>query len=246
MTPGKEAPPPPGPKRLYTLAEAAPLDGGYTVRLDTRLVRTPNRAKLIVPTLALAEGLAAEWARQGEFVSPLTMPLNRMAHTAIDLIAVNHDGLVAELATYAGTDLLCYRAESPRDLVRRQADAWQPWLDWAAEIYGARLIVTEGVIAVRQSDEALDRLKQAVRAHDHFQLAALQLAVNTAGSLILGLALSRGALSADSAAAIAEVDDAYQIERWGDDHQAKAKRERAHRDIKAADQFFRALENKGN
>jgi chaperone required for assembly of F1-ATPase len=149
---------------------------------------------------------------------------------------------VAELATYAGTDLLCYRAESPADLVRLQAEAWQPWLDWAAEVHGARLVVTEGVIAARQPPEALDKLKSAVRAHDHFRLAALQQAVTITGSLVLGLAMSRGALDADEASRVSEVDDAYQIKRWGDDPQARAGRERARRDLAAAFRFFRALD----
>jgi chaperone required for assembly of F1-ATPase len=232
---------PAGPKRLYKIAQASAMEDGFTVRLDDRPVRTPARAKLIVPTLALAQGLADEWNEQGEHVIPQIMPLNRMAQSAIDLISKNLDGVTADLATYAGTDLLCYRAETPADLVRRQAETWQPWLDWAAEVYGARLVVTEGVIAVRQSQVALDRMKAAVRAYDHFRLAALQQAVTITGSLVLGLALARGALDAEVASRAAELDESYQIDRWGDDPEAANRRTRARRDLAAADRFFRAL-----
>lgn len=231
----------PGLKRVYAEASAAPLDGGFTVRLDQRPVRTPARRKLIVPTLALAEGLAAEWAAQGEVVRPADMPLNRMAQSAIDLIAANRDGVVSEIATYGGTDMLCYRADQPRDLVQRQDQAWGPWIEWSAEVFGARLTVTEGVIAARQPPEALERLKQAVRLHDPFGLAALQMAVTLTGSLVLGLALSRGALAVEEAIRLAELDEMFQVERWGDDDEARRRRERNRRDLAAANRFFRLL-----
>ena len=232
----------PGPKRIYMRAEASPLDGGFTVRLDDRLVRTPGRAKLVVPTLALAQVLAGEWAEQGAHINPLTMPINQMAQSAIDLVSANLAGVQSELSTYAGTDLLCYRAEAPVSLAERQHRAWQPWLDWAAEVFGARLVTTDGIIAIRQDQHALDRLKSAVKAFDHFRLAGLQRAVTLSGSLVLGLALARGALDGEQVCDLAEIDDKYQIERWGDDVKLAADRARRRRDLVAAGRYFRALD----
>jgi chaperone required for assembly of F1-ATPase len=231
-----------GPKRIYTRAEASALDGGFTVRLDDRLVRTPGRAKLLVPTLALAQALAEEWAEQGAYINPQTMPINQMAQSAIDLVSANLPGVQSELSTYAGTDLLCYRAEAPASLAERQHQAWQPWLDWAAEVFGARLATTDGVIAIRQDPQALDRLKAAVKMFDHFRLAALQRAVTVSGSLVLGLALARGALDGEQTCDLAEIDEKYQIERWGDDVKLAAERARRRRDLVAADRYFRSID----
>jgi chaperone required for assembly of F1-ATPase len=235
-----------GPKRLYQRAEACALDGGFTVRLDDRPVRTPGRAKLVVPTLALAQALAQEWADQGTHINPPAMPINQMAQSAIDLVSANLAGVQSELSTYAGTDLLCYRVETPVSLAERQHQAWQPWLDWAAEVYGARLAVTDGIIAIRQDPVALDRLKLAVKGFDHFRLAALQRAVTVSGSLILGLALARGALDGEQVCDLAEIDDKYQIERWGDDIKLAAERDRRRRDLIAAGRYFRSIDQTSN
>ena len=153
-------------RRFWKEAAIREAEGGWEIALDGRSLRTPNKQPLILPTAALAEAIAAEWDAQEDLVTPQTMPLTRAANSAIEKVTPQRNEVVAMLADYGGTDLLCYRAEAPAELVARQAAAWDPLLDWSAETFGARLIDTVGVIPVAQDPAALARLRAALEALD--------------------------------------------------------------------------------
>lgn len=207
-------------RRFWTSASAVPVEGGFTVHLDARPVRTPLKASLVVPTLALAKAIAAEWDAQDGKVNPETMPFTRTANSAIDKVAPQIDEVAAMLAAYGGSDLLCYRAEGPEDLVQRQAEAWDPILIWALEALGADLLVTEGVMHVEQPAEALMRLHQRVAALTPFQLAAFHDLVAISGSLVLALAVTGGRVTAEEAWRLSRIDEDWQISLWGEDEEA--------------------------
>lgn len=207
-------------KRFWTEVSVVETPGGFGVRLDDRVLRTPAKAELVVPTRALAEGIAAEWrAIEGE-IRPDALPFTRSANVAVDRIATDPGPLVAHLAGYGETDLLCYRAEGPVGLQARQAAAWDPPLAWAAADLGALLAVTEGVAHRAQDPSSLAVLREAVAAHDPFALAALSELVTLTGSLVLGLAVARGALGAPEAWAASRLDETWQEEQWGVDDEA--------------------------
>lgn len=232
----------PAAKRFYKHAGAAPGEDGVFVELDGRPVKTPLGNVLLLPTARLAEAVAAEWEAQKDDVLPATMPLTQLAVTALDRMMANRDEVVTALAAYGGSDLLCYRAESPDDLVRRQAAAWQPLLDWVNDAYGVSLTVTTGILPVDQPRAALAALREAVAKLDDFQLAVLGLVVPLSGSLVLGLALLAGRLDAVGVSAAAFVDEIYQAERWGEDAEALAKRRAVEADIAAAAEFLARMQ----
>lgn len=207
-------------KRFWTAASAIPVDGGFTVHLDARPVRTPLKAPLVVPTLALAEAIAAEWQAQDGKVNPGTMPFTRTANSAIDKVAPQMDEVAAMLAAYGGSDLLCYRAEGPPDLVARQAEGWDPILIWALEALGADLVVTAGVIHVEQPKESVLRLHERVAGMTAFQLAAFHDLVAISGSLVLALAVTDGRVTAEAAWSLSRIDEDWQISLWGEDEEA--------------------------
>lgn len=223
------------PKRFWTEVHVAETPGGFGVRLDARILRTPAKAELVVPTRALAEAIAAEWrAVEGE-IRPEALPFTRAANVAVDRIAADPGPLVAHLASYGETDLLCYRAEAPVGLRARQAAAWDPALAWAARDLGAPLAVTEGVAHRAQDPASLAALHAAVGAHDAFALTALSELVTLSGSLVLGLAVARGALGAPEAWAAARLDETWQEEQWGvDDEAAEMARIRENDFLRAA------------
>ena len=208
------------PRRFWTEARAVPLDGGFTVHLDARPVRTPLKAPLVVPTLALAQAIAAEWQAQTGKVNPETMPFTRTANSAIDKVAPQRDAVAAMLAEYGGSDLLCYRAEGPDDLTLRQAAAWDPVLHWAKDALGAPLIATVGVMHVDQPADSLLRLRDAVDALDPFRLSAFHDLVAISGSLVLALAVTRHSLTAEAAWDLSRIDENWQIALWGEDEEA--------------------------
>ncbi len=234
-----------GIKRFYKEAKpvelAEPAAGGHGVVLDGRAIKTPAKAAVVLPKRALAAAVAEEWAAQGEQVVPASMPLTSLVCTAIDVVAPRHDEVAAELAGYGETDLICYRAGEPAELVSRQTASWQPLADWAAQELDAPLAVTSGLRAVPQPAPTLAALKRAVAAHGDFELTALASAVQAAGSLIVGLALSRGRLSAEAAFEAAELDATYQMELWGEDEEALQRRAAIRADMAAAERMFELL-----
>lgn len=223
-------------KRFFKTASVGEMAGGYTVMLDGKPMRTPAKAPLAVRSKNLAEAIAAEWQAQGETIKPAALPLTRLAGTAIDLVAPRRETIVAEIAKYAATDLICYRAEAPPELAARQHRAWQPHLDWAGTRY-APLTVTAGITPVTQAPESLAIYYRAVTAYDDMSLTALHLATTTLGSLVLALALIEGRIAADEAFAAAELDQSFQIERWGEDAEAMARRVAVRDDIGVAARF---------
>lgn len=207
-------------KRFWTAAEALACDGGFAVLLDGRAVKTPAKAALVVPTLAMAQAIAAEWDAQTGEVRPATMPVTRAANSAIDKIIPQRDEVVEIIAAYGQSDLLCYRAIGPAALVERQAAGWDPVLHWAAEALGARLGATAGVMHVAQPPEALARLTARVAGMTEFQLAGLHDLVAISGSLVLALAVTEMRLTPEEAWALSRIDENWQIEQWGADEEA--------------------------
>ena len=210
-------------KRFYQDAAVVAGESGFEIHLDGRPVRTPAREPLALPTHRLAEAVAEEWRAQGDVVDPRSMPFTGLANGAIDQIAPNRESFAAGIARYAESDLLCYRAEGPTELVAREAAAWDPLLDWAMARYDVAFRVTQGIIPVAQPDETLARLTAVVTAFDPFTLAGLSTLVTLSGSLVCGLAVVEGGHDADLIWTAAEIDEAWEVEQWGEDKEAAAR-----------------------
>lgn len=210
-------------KRFYQDAAVVAGESGFEIHLDGRPVRTPAREPLALPTHRLAEAVAEEWRAQGDVVDPRSMPFTGLANGAIDQIAPNRESFAAGIARYAESDLLCYRAEGPTELVVRESAAWDPLLEWAMARYDVAFRVTQGIIPVAQPDETLARLTGVVTAFDSFTLAGLSTLVTLSGSLVCGLAVVEGGHDADLIWTAAEIDEAWEVEQWGEDKEAAAR-----------------------
>jgi len=230
-------------RRFWDQAAIGAVEGGFGVLLDGRPVRTPGKALLALPTEPLAAAVAAEWADQGEIIQPHRMPFTRAANSAIEKVAPQPQAVADALADYADSDVTCYRAERPAELVAWQDAAWDPLLDWCDATYGARLIPVQGVMHRPQSPAALARLRQAVRGHGPFELTALSDLVGLSGSLVIGLAAAETAQPVDSLWTASRIDEIWQAEQWGEDAaatQAAAEKARA---FVSAWRFFRLTRN---
>lgn len=210
------------PRRFWTDVHVKPAEGGHAIHLDERQVRTPYRSLLVAPTPVLAEAVADEWRAQGERVDPSSMPYTRALNSAIDKVAPAPGPVADMLAGYAETDLLCYRATHPTELIERQAAVWDPYLDWAADTHGARLKPVFGVMPESQDPEALAALSQVVHDCDAYELTSLHEVVTLTGSLVLGLAGLAGRADAMELWAAARLDETWQAEQWGADDEAEA------------------------
>ncbi len=222
-------------RRFY---KAVSVTDDLGVALDGRAVKTPAKAPLILPTRALAEAVAAEWDMQGEKIDAASMILTKLANTAIDRISAHREAIVRDIAGYANSDLVCYRADQPEDLAHRQAVAWDPVVDWARTALDAPFTVTSGVIHKAQPPEALHAHETAVRALSDFELAAYHTIMTLTGSALLAMMLARGVIIPEAAWIAVHVDEDFQIEQWGQDEEAQARRAARYGEFMACCRFL--------
>jgi chaperone required for assembly of F1-ATPase len=228
-------------RRFYRDVTIAPCEHGHGVLLDRRPLRTPAKHLLAAPTAALAEAIAAEWQEQAETIRPEQMPLTRLASTAIDRMPAERQAAIDEVVAYVDTDLVCYRAAEPFELVQRQRQTWQPMLDWLAVSYGIKLAVTTSLLPLTQPAAARARLRAAVEDLSVWPLVGLHMATTALGSLVLGLNLLHGRIDADAALAASLLDELFEIERWGSDLEAERRHDALRRDVRGAARFLRLL-----
>jgi len=228
-------------KRFWKETRIAEQPQGHAIELDGRPVRTPGRALLAVPTLALALAIAGEWDAVADTIDPRAMPLTGLANAAIDPIAADPASFAADLARYGESDLLCYRAEGPAPLVARQHQIWDPALDWAQTRYDIRFALVTGIMHRPQPAATLARLRDVMAAYGPFVLAGLSPVVTITGSLVLALALAEGAMGADKAWDAAHLDETWQAEQWGEDELAIGARDARRRDFDAGVRFLALL-----
>jgi chaperone required for assembly of F1-ATPase len=228
-------------KRVYSQVATRPIDGVWGIFLDGRRLRTPAKRELNVPSQGLADAIATEWGAKETDIHPERMPLTRLAATALDRTSVQRDNVISEIANYASTDLVCYRAEQPPALAARQHATWQPLIDWAAGRYDAGLTVTTGIVPQPQSPASLRAFAAVVASFDDFRLTALQALTAACGSLVIALALAEGRVDADAAFAASQLDETFQIEAWGEDAEATKRRTLLAEDIRAAARFLDLL-----
>jgi len=232
----------PTAKRFYERASVERDAEGFSVRLDGKGVKTPGGRPVVLPTEAAARLVADEFAAQGERIEPLTMPVTRLVNTAIDGVAADPQAVLEDIMRFSSSDLVCYRAEGPDALVARQAEAWDPVIDWARSALGARFFLAEGVMHVEQPREAIGAVGLHLRQrYDAFRLAALHVITSITGSALLALALEAGEVAPEAAWDAAHVDEDWNIEHWGLDAEAAERRAARKRDMMGAAALIEAL-----
>ncbi|HEY6916551.1 MAG TPA: ATP12 family protein [Allosphingosinicella sp.] len=228
-------------KRFYKDVTVEEQAGDHAVHLDGRPIRTPARAPLILPTKALARAIAGEWEAQAEEVDPRSMPLTGLANAAIDRVSQDRAAFAEGLSRYGEGDLLCYRAEGPDSLVSRQGAIWDPLLEWGRSRFDVDFTLVRGIMHSPQPASTLERLAGAVASRNAFELAGLSPLVTISGSLLIALALAEDAIDLDTAWTAATLDEAWQVEQWGEDAEAKAALDARRRDFAAAHRFLTLL-----
>jgi len=228
-------------RRFYKAATVVGAKAPFAVHLDDKPLHTPLKAALELPERGLAEAVAAEWQAQDRAIDPFTMPLTRLANTAIDRVGANPSRFVEAIVKFAESDLVCYRASEPQRLSERQAAAWDPVLAWAKREFGARFETTAGIVFRNQPSESLQAARSALAGRSSFELAAIHNMTTLTGSALLALMVAAQSLSGEEAWAVAHVDEDWQVEHWGVDAEAKARRGARRREFDAAATFLALL-----
>lgn len=229
------------PRRFYKAVTTSPLDDGHAVLLDGRTPRSPGGKRLVVPTPVLADLVASEWDAQAEVIRLAEMPATRLAYTALEKIGPRREAVAAEVARYANSDVLCYWAEAPRELVRLQGERWAPLLAWAQDELGLRFQKAHGIVHQAQPSETVKAVEALGAQLDDFALAGLAHATPLYGSAVLGLALQRGRLDGEAAFDLSRLDEAYQETLWGVDEEAAAGTARLRAEAIMLGRWFAAL-----
>ncbi len=230
------------PRRFYSNVSVKESEGGYAILLDGRGARTPGRNRLALPTRAAAACLAAEWQAQADVVDPARMHATRIANTAIDSFEGRIAGIQEDIAAYAASDLVCYRAGEPEGLVAMQDRFWNPVLDWAYAALGARFILAEGIVHQPQPEPALLAVRQAVgEIHQPVALAALHVLTTMSGSCLIALMAGSGKLSGEDAWRAATADEEWNASLWGWDGEAERRHAKRREEFLAAHALYRAV-----
>lgn len=219
-------------KRFYKEVTFEKDSEGFRVKLDGRQLKTPGKRSLLLPTESLAQSIANEWDAQEEQIAPITMPMMALVSTAIDRIGTLREGVMDQIAKYGETDLICYWTDAPEDLAVRQAKTWTPFLEWTQEKYGIELKTQTGIMHVAQPEGTYDAFLNVINAYNDWELAALSSATHCTGSIVIALALLEQHIDAQQAFDASQVDETYQIELWGEDWEAKDRREVILADLK--------------
>ena len=228
------------PKRFWKNVEVVSAEGGFTVTLDERSVRTPGKALLAVPTEEMARHIADEWEAQTEKVDPRTMPWTRSANSALDKLSVQRREVEDHLIGYAGTDLVCYRAEQPQRLVERQRAGWDPILSYLEETFAVRLKTTSGVMPVSQDADTLAVLRNVMSSMSDFAITGFHDIVTLSGSYLIAVAVAREEIDPLAGWALSRIDEDWQIEQWGRDEEADAQAETKREAFLHATRFFKS------
>lgn len=225
-------------KRFYNRVTAEEEGGGYSVFLDGRVIKTPAKAHLRLPTRALAEAIAGEWDAQSEKIDPANMPLMQAAATVIDRVTPQREKVIDEIASYGGTDLVCYRASHPPSLVEKQSAAWDPMLAWINKRHQVSLHVVEGIMHIQQPEESLAKMRALVSGQQDMTLAPLYNMTSLCGSLVIALAVLDGRITAEDAFEISEIDETHTMEFWGSDAEAVKRRKNNKESLAASARFL--------
>jgi len=225
-------------KRFYKTVDVAADGAGFVILLDNRHLKSPAKRPLVLPTRALADAIAAEWAAQKKYIKATTMPLMALAATAVDRISEMRAGVEDQICQYGETDLICYHTNDPADLAARQIKAWGPYLEWMRDTYNAPLETQIGVLHKPQPAESLTILAGIIRDLSIWELAALSSATHCTGSIVLGLALITGKATAEQIFEDSQVDETYQIEQWGEDYETADRRAALKIDLAAVERWM--------
>jgi chaperone required for assembly of F1-ATPase len=230
-------------KRLFKDVVVASTGDSFSISLDDRLLRTPNSENYDLPTSSLAAEIAAEWQAQETEINLKSMPLTLIAGTAVDRVAPMLEEIVEEVIRYATTDLLCYRASEPAELVAKQTATWQPILDWASDNLGVSLKVTEGVVPIEQDSELTEALRARLAVYDHFKVAATHILTGALGSIFLALAVVENHIDVEQALETSQLDEIFQAGKWGTDNEAAERREAVRAEAVEAVRFLTLLQS---
>ena len=225
-------------KRFWKNAHVVSSETGYLIKLDDKILKTPAKKQMLLPTEALAKKVASEWDEQVEEIDPTTMPFTKSSNAALDKVSEQFEEVTSLLGEYGDTDLLYYRADSPPELQKRQKTGWDPIVNWAETTFKVQINCGTGIVYIAQNEKLISEIHIKINNLSIFELTAFYDMVSITGSLILGLAIINGRLSAEEAYQLSRIDEQWQLEQWGEDEEAQVASNQKNIAILHSEEFF--------
>lgn len=216
----------------------------WQIYLDDIPLRTPAKRDFTLPNPALAESIAAEWQHQGEVILPHTMPHSQLAFTWLDKLAdaQSRTAVIRHLLGYAHSDLVCHRDTAKSDLRRRQDEVWDSLLGHLVTRYRLFMRIHDGFMETGQSEETVAAFATLLESADGWRLTGISAATELTGSLVIAVAMADGVIDAETAFRAAECDALYQMEKWGEDTEARQRQAILLAECQALSAWFHLLD----
>ncbi len=227
------------PKRFYNSVFVTQADGGFCVKLDQRILKSPEKVVLTWPTQELAERVAQEWDFQEKRINLNDMPLTMLSYSSLGRTAKIYQSLRDEMLSYAGSDLIIYRSERPQELVKLQEEGWDPILEWLKQEYCAPFNAGQGISFITQPETSLSQIETYLSKLKEEDLPSLMSMMKVSGSIFLAMAVKENRLSAAQAWSLAIIDEDWQHSQWGRDEAQKQELLLKNRDFAAAADFLK-------
>lgn len=225
-------------KKFYKKAEAGTAPGGFVIRLDGKTLKTPLQNNLILTSEQAACDIAAEWDQQGTEIIPASMPLTQLVNTMVDKSSgADRAAMEAEVLKYGASDLVCYFASHPADLLREQEQQWLPLVQWLKESQGVKLDTVKGIQYHNQPEASLRQLQKIIKNLDAADFTFVQAAAALTGSVVIALAFLDQKIDAEEAYLAACVDEIYQLRKWGEDALARKRLEHIRAELNVIQKF---------
>jgi len=196
----------------------------FCIMLDNRILKTPLKRELVLPNLNLAQEIVKEWDQDSKNINADLMIFYGLISTSLDKIIDNKNVYINDILDYIDTDLICYRAENPKELVELQKNKWDPIILLLEKYIGTKVQVFQGVLPKKQHTTVHYRLNNLINRFDIFEISALHRITNITGSIFLSLSVLKKDISKNEMFELSFLDELWQAENWGFDEETSQKR----------------------
>ena len=196
----------------------------FQIMLDERILQTPLKRELVLPNLNLTQEIVKEWDQDSKNINTESMIFYSLISNSLDKIKDKRNLYIDDILDYIDTDLICYRAENPKELVELQKNKWDPIILLIEKYIGTKVQVFQGVSPKKQHATVHIRLNNLINKFDVFEISALHRITNITGSIFLSLCVLKKDISKNEVFELSFLDELWQAENWGFDEETLQKR----------------------
>ena len=207
------------------------LKNSFEILLDKRILKTPMQKDLIFSNYKIAKETALEWDIDEKEINTENMVFYGLISTAIDKISNDKVSYIENVLGFINTDLICYRADGPNELVDLQNNSWNPIISFIKKYIDVELKFFIGVMPSKQSLDIFNRLKTLINSFSDIEISALHRMTNLTGSIFISICILKGDVLKNEAFELSFLDELYQAKNWGIEEESLDKRDKIAKEL---------------